>query len=76
MMHAKFEAFYMKYELFLGVFFNIVLTKSAQLHNLHLKMQPKALAPFTPVLANVFFTFLETCALKSYQNQSIKRKNW
>ena len=75
MMHAKVETFYMKYELFLGVFFNIVLTKSAQLHNLLLKMQPKALAPFTPVHANVFFTFLETCALKSYQNQSIKREN-
>ena len=37
-------------------------------------MQPKALAPFTPFLANVFFTLLEICALKSYENQSIKRE--
>ena len=59
---------------FLGVFFNIVLTKGAQLHNLQLKMQPKALSPFTPFLANVSFAVLETCALKSHENQSVKRE--
>ena len=53
-----------------------MLTKSAKLHPLELKMQPKALAPFTPFLANVFFLLVEICALKPYENQSIKREYW
>ena len=61
---------------FLEVFFKIVLTKIAYLHTLQLKMQPKAPAPFTPFLANVFFTLLETYALKSYENQFIKKGYW
>ena len=36
-------------------------------------MKTKALAPFTPFISNVFFTLLEICALKSYENQSIKK---
>ena len=39
-------------------------------------MQPKAVAPFILFLANVFFTLLEICALKSYENPSIKREYW
>ena len=39
-------------------------------------MQPEALAPFTPFRSNVFFTLLEIYALKSYENQSIKREYW
>ena len=37
-------------------------------------MQPKSISLFTPFLANVFFTLVEICALKSYENQSIKRE--
>ena len=39
------------------------------MHNLHLKMQSKA-------LANVSFTLPETYALKSYENKDIKREYW
>ena len=37
-------------------------------------MQSKTLSLFTPSLANVSFTLPETCALKSFENESIKRK--
>ena len=53
-----------------------MLTKTAQPHTLELRMQPKSLAPFTPFLANVFFTLVKIYALKSYENQSIKREYW
>ena len=36
-------------------------------------MQSKDLALFTPFLANVAFTLPEPCALKTYENQGMKR---